>query len=369
MTAAPRIADLAVQTEMDAAVVHAPNVIRVDRIPRPEPRQGEVLVHIMVTGICGSDLPRVLGDGARSYPLVLGHEFSGVVAEIGEGVTRVAVGDRVAGIPLMPCGDCLDCANGHFSQCASYSFIGSRANGSWAEYVAIPQENVLPVGDRVSFEDAAMIEPSSVALHAFRLAGFTGGGRVAVIGAGNIGQLTAQWARLLGATHITVFDVDQQRLDTVRALGAHQTLRPGDDAWQDATGGRGFDLVIETAGVPVAVSHALSLVAKKGSIVLVGTSTRDVTLTPAVLEQLNRREARIVGSWMSYSAPFPGAEWTDTLRELRQGRLVFEELVAARLPLSKVGDAFDLFRADEPVRGKVLLYNEEYLRARDEGAE
>ncbi|MGY1553212.1 galactitol-1-phosphate 5-dehydrogenase [Microbacterium sp. A588] len=350
------------QPMMTAAVLHGPNDLRVEQIPRPAPGPGEVLVRVMVSGICGSDLPRVLAGGAHFYPLVLGHEFSGIVAERGAGVST-AVGTRVAGAPLLPCRDCEHCERGHFSQCGQYSFLGSRINGAWAQYVVVPETNVLPIADSISFESAAMIEPSSVARHAFSLAEYAGGGRVAVVGAGNIGVMAIQWARILGAEQITAFDVDDLRLQTATQLGAHLVVRPDQesDLWLDATEGQGFDLVIESSGVAETFAQTLQLVAKKGQIAFVGTPTRAVSFEPSVFELLNRKEAKIVGSWMSYSDPFPGLEWTETISELESGRLVCEDFVAARIPLNDADQAFDLFRADEPVRGKVLLCDAGYL--------
>ena len=119
---------------MKAAVLHAKDDLRYEEYPTPQVEKGKVLVKVKATGICGSDIPRVLGDAAHYYPIVLGHEFSGEVVETGEGVTSVKVGDRVAGVPLLPCHQCEDCQRGSYSQCKNYSFIGSRIQGSFAEY-------------------------------------------------------------------------------------------------------------------------------------------------------------------------------------------------------------------------------------------
>ncbi|WP_209305637.1 galactitol-1-phosphate 5-dehydrogenase [Microbacterium sp. dk485] len=349
---------------MRAAVLHGPGQLQVRDVERPVPGPGEALVQVMVSGICGSDLPRVLGTGARRYPIILGHEFSGVIAEVGEG-TGIALGSRVAGVPLLPCDECRDCASGHYSQCRNYSFLGSRVNGSWAEYVVVPERNLLRLADSMSFESGAMIEPSSVALHAFRLARYDGGGHVAVIGAGNIGVFATQWARLLGADQVTVFDIDEARLATATALGADLVQRTDleQDDWREQTGSRGFDLVIESSGVSPALTTALQLVASKGTIVSVGTPTRPVSFDPHVFELLHRKEATVIGSWMSYSSPFPGEEWTSSVRAFESGRLTCDSLVAARFPLEDANGAFDLYRSGEAVRGKVLLYNNEYFRS------
>ena len=128
---------------MKAGVVHAKNDIRYEEIDKPKAEPGKVLIKVKYTGICGSDIPRVNGDACHYFPNVLGHEFSGVVEEIGEGVTMLKPGDRVAGVPLVPCMKCTDCQKGNYSLCKHYSFIGSREFGSFAEYVSVPKWNLI----------------------------------------------------------------------------------------------------------------------------------------------------------------------------------------------------------------------------------
>lgn len=137
---------------MKAGVVHAREDIRYEDIERPAPKRGEVLIKVKYTGICGSDVPRVNGDACHFYPNVLGHEFSGTVEDVGEGVTSLGAKDRVAGVPLVPCMECDDCRRGDFSLCKHYTFIGSRRFGSFAEYVCVPEANAVKVADEVSFE-------------------------------------------------------------------------------------------------------------------------------------------------------------------------------------------------------------------------
>ncbi len=134
---------------MKAGVVHAKDDIRYEECEKPMPKKGQVLIKVKYTGICGSDVPRVNGDACHFFPNVLGHEFSGVVEAVGEGVTRVAPGDRVAGVPLVPCMECEDCQKGDYSLCRHYRFIGSREFGSFAEYVVVPERNAVPFEEQV----------------------------------------------------------------------------------------------------------------------------------------------------------------------------------------------------------------------------
>ena len=140
---------------MKAAVLHAKDDLRYEDYPTPKPGEGQVLVRVKAAGVCGSDIPRVLGDAAHFYPIILGHEFSGEVEAVGSGVDTVSVGDRVAGVPLIPCFDCSDCQKGNYSQCGNYSFVGSRIQGGFADYVVLPQRNVVKFDKTVSFEQGA----------------------------------------------------------------------------------------------------------------------------------------------------------------------------------------------------------------------
>lgn len=346
---------------MKAAVLYGKNDLRVEEIDTPSVAPDEILVRVRATGICGSDLPRVLGDAAHHYPIVLGHEFSGVVERIGSAVTKVKAGDRVVGAPLKPCKRCPDCLSGHFAQCRHYSFIGSRVNGSWAEYVAIPEENAVPFGEDIGFEEAALVEPSAVALHALRLIRYQGGEHVAILGGGNIGLLALQWAKLLGAKAATVFDIDEERLETARKLGADCTInasRDGcDEAWRDITGGRGFGVVLETAGSDATMRMSFELAASHARVCFIGTPVRDLTFGHKQFELMNRKEFTLTGSWMSYSAPFPGDEWGLTLHFLRQRKLDFQTMIYRDFPLENINDAFDLYRQPGAVKGKLLLHN------------
>ena len=192
---------------MKAVVLYGQEDIGIEEVDRPKIGDDEVLVRVRATGVCGSDMPRVLGTGAHYYPIILGHEFSGQVAEIGSKVSNVAVGDKVSGAPLMPCHKCIDCSKGHYSQCKNYSFIGSRTSGSWAEYVKMPAINAVKLPDELGFVEGAFLEPITVALHGLFVMDFKGGTDLAIVGMGTIGLLTLQCAKALGAktfTHLTL---------------------------------------------------------------------------------------------------------------------------------------------------------------------
>ena len=259
---------------MKAGVVHAREDIRYEEIEKPVPKKGQVLIKVKYTGICGSDIPRVNGDACHFFPNVLGHEFSGTVEEVGEGVTSVKPGDRVAGVPLVPCMECEDCQKGNYSLCKHYSFIGSREFGSFAEYVVVPEKNAVKFEDSVSFEQGAFFEPATVALHGLERVDFKGGKTVAILGGGTIGMFVMQWAKIFGAKEVVVFDISDERLELGKRLGATAGINTLEEDFMDKamalTGGKGYDYVYETAGNSITIKMAFQLAANKAQVCCVG---------------------------------------------------------------------------------------------------
>ena len=349
--------------KMKAGVVHAREDIRYEDIERPVPKAGEILVKVKYTGICGSDIPRVNGDACHFFPNVLGHEFSGTVVETGEGVTSLKAGDRVAGVPLVPCMKCEDCQKGNYSLCKHYSFVGSRQFGSFAEYVVVPERNAVKFDDEVSFEQGAFFEPATVALHGLERNDFQGGKTVAILGGGTIGLLTMQWAKIFGAKKVVVFDIVKERLDLAVRLGADGTVNTMDADYKEQvkaiTDGRGFDYVYETAGNTITIKMAFELAANKAQVCCIGTPTKELTFSVAEWENLNRKEYKLTGSWMSYSAPFPGHEWELTAHYFKTGQLKFDEsFIFRKIPLSQIDSAFEMYKTPGLVKGKILIDSE-----------
>lgn len=348
---------------MKAAVLYGNEDIRYDTWETPQVKPGMVLVKVRATGICGSDVPRVLHHGAHFYPVVLGHEFSGDVAEVGEGVTGLLPGDTVSGAPLVPCMKCDDCQQGNFALCRHYSFIGSREQGSFAEYVAIPAQNAVKYDSSIPYEQAAMFEPSTVAIHGLLQAGFRGGETTAVLGCGTIGIFTLQWAKIFGAKKIVAFDIDEGRLALAKRMGADDAVNTLESGFmekaQALTGGRGYQNVFETAGSPVTMRMAFDLAANKARVCFIGTPHTDLSFTPKMWENMNRKEFHLTGSWMSYSAPFPGREWDLTAHYFKTGELKFDPaFIFKKYPLSRVAEAFALYKDPSQVHGKIMLTND-----------
>ena len=330
----------------------------------PKVTKGTVKIKVRYSGICGSDIPRVLNHGVHFYPIVLGHEFSGDVVEVGEGVTKVKVGDRVSGAPLLPCMKCDDCQQGNFSLCKHYSFIGSRQQGSNADYVVVPEQNAVPFDKTVPYEQGAMFEPATVAIHGVFQNDYHGGEYVAILGGGTVGMFTMQWTKIFGSKKVVVFDISDERLALAKRLGADEVINTKEEGYMekamDITGGKGYGFVFETAGQVPTMHMAFELAANKAHVCFIGTPHENLTFTPKQWENMNRKEFKLTGSWMSYSAPFPGREWDLTAHYFATGQLKFDPgFIYKKIPMSQAQEAFQLFKTPGLVKGKILLSNEE----------
>jgi L-iditol 2-dehydrogenase len=345
---------------MKALVLEDRGVMAYRDVPTPAPPAGHVLLRVMAVSICGSDIMRYI-KGHRMYDLVLGHECAGVIAQVGDGVSPALVGRRAVVIPVVPCFECEQCAAGRYSACHGYSFIGSRQNGGYAEYVLLRERNALLLPDDIDLEAAALIEPATVARHVLDLGSFERGQRAIVLGAGSVGLMAVQWLRILGASLIVATDVVDANLEAARELGAHAVFNP---TRTDVTAevkrlaGDGVDLAIEASGSPQALAQTIRVTRPRGNVVCGGNQPPDASLPMTFVEDLMRRELRLTGCFMSYSAPFPGHEWTDSVAAIRSGELRAGAMVSHRFPLSQGVQVFQDIAAKRLVFRKIVLVPE-----------
>ena len=349
---------------MKAAVVVANEDVQYQEVEEPQVTPGHVKIKVRYSGICGSDIPRVLNHGVHFYPIVLGHEFSGDVVEVGEGVTKVKVGDRVSGAPLLPCMKCDDCQKGNYSLCKHYSFIGSREQGANADYVVVPEKNAVPFADNVPYEQGDMFEPATVAIHGVFQNYYHVGEYLAILGGGTVGMFTMQWTKIFGSKKVVVFDISDERLALAKRLGADEVINTKEEGYMEKamaiTGGKGYGFVFETAGQVPTMHMAFELAANKAHVCFIGTPHENLTFTPKQWENMNRKEFKLTGSWMSYSAPYPGREWDLTAHYFATGQLKFDPgFIYKKIPMSQAQEAFQLFKTPGLVKGKILLSNEE----------
>ena len=328
---------------MKALIIEGIKKLNYKDIPIPEITEDEVLIKVHACGICGSDVPRARDGGVHAFPTIVGHEFSGEIVKLGGKVKNLKPGQRVTAAPLVPCGHCANCSTGQPAMCTHYSFIGSRRQGAMAEYVAVPAVNIIPVADNVTYEQAACIEPITVAIHGIERIPILQSGKSALVyGCGTIGLLTMQCLKAKGIERVYIIDIDEAKLQVAKELGAYKTLNSAkvDIPAYFAEHGK-VDYGFETAGVNALQAQLPDLVKKRGSIVYIGTAPRDVKFPAKTFEQLLRSELFVTGSWMSYSAPFPGGEWIGAAEYLRTGKVNVDKLITHRFPLAAGYGAFE----------------------------
>ena len=330
---------------MRALQLVAPSELAVVDLPQPQPGPGEVRLRVKACGICGSDLHGMDGSsGRRIPPLVMGHEASGIVDAVGEGVSAWQAGDRVTFDSTVWCGECGYCREGRVNLCDSRQVVGVacaefRRDGAFAEYVTVPQRILHRLPDRLSFEEAAFAEPVGVALHAVRRAGQMSGTTVLVVGAGLIGLLIVQALKRAGAAKVLAVDLDEGRLTLARELGADETAIGGPDLAPFEV-----DVAMEVVGAAPTVDFAIRSVRKGGRVVLVGNLAPNV---PLPLQVVVTRELDVLGSCAI------AGEYPEALEAIASGSIRVRPLISAEVDLENGIDAFA--KAKAPGALKVLV--------------
>lgn len=347
---------------MKAALLKDLNQFEIEEIEKPIPDEHEVLVKVKAAGICGSDIHKMQNEWKYDLPMVMGHEFSGIIESVGVGVKKVAVGDRVAIAPLIPCHDCIYCQSGKYQLCENYTMIGSHRYGGFEEYATVPEENVISIGENISFEEAAMIEPLAVAAHGVMGLNPKIGDTVAVFGLGTIGILTVQWLRLTGVKKIIGIDIDPNKIEEATKYGVTDTINSLKESLEERifelTDDLGVDIAIECAGSKITEEQCLLITKKGGLIGYQGIAYSDVLLHQKAFENIFRREYTISGFWNSYSAPFPGKEWIHSVEFIEQGKINLKDLISHRYQLVDIQKAFDLTVSREESYNKVMIFPE-----------
>ena len=348
---------------MIVQVLEGAGKIRPVKCPVPSPGPGEVLLKVAFCGICNSDIPRYSHAEVYRLPLVLGHEFSGRVALLGEAVTQCEVGERFAVYPLIPCHGCDSCKSGFYNLCKDYDFFGSRRDGALAQYVTVPVENLVPVPREVPLDVAALTEPCAVAHHASMVGRAGGGEDIVIFGSGLIGLVVAEWVRAMGARRIWLVDIDPRKEEIARGLGFDLFLNPRKDDVEkiirDETALRMADIAFEVAGVAEALLSAIRTVGHHGKVVVVGNPTADVILSKELISSLLRREIEIHGVWGTNILPKGRSDWDLTIQAFRDGKLSLAGLISHRYPLNSVPEALAMLAEGREFHSRVLIQVDE----------
>ncbi len=343
---------------MKAWTLHDICDLRLETVEEPILGADEVLLKVKAVGICGSDIPRIYQNGTYSFPLIPGHEFSGVVAKAGTAVDAGWLGQRVGIFPLIPCKSCMPCQKKQYEMCRNYSYLGSRRNGGFAEYAAVPAENLIKLPDNITFEEAAMLEPMSVAVHAMRRAAPEQKDTVAVYGLGTIGLLLILFLREAGVRNIFLIGNQEIKKQMIGRMGFPEASycdsrvqNPGQ--WlMEHTGGAGVDVSFECAGKNETITWSIDYTAPAGKVMLVGNPFSDIKLEKSVYWKILRNQLRVMGTWnssFSYSQDdsdmhLPQDDWHYVLEKLADKRIVPADLITHRFLLAELERGFHIMR-------------------------
>ena len=343
---------------MKAAVVASPGVLEYTDVPDPKPfGDRPVRVRVGGVGLCGSDLLRYAHGTAYHYPLVLGHEFSGIVTEAPAG-SRFESGDRVAVFPLLPKSDDPFTEVGDWALGSDYDYFGSRRDGGMMEWLWVPERNLVPVPASMPLIVAATVEPAAVALHAVHKLSVPQAGVALVIGAGPIGAFAAQWLRVLGWMRVLVADVDPRKRAIMEQLGFETIAADLGDTValaRAANGGRGVDVAVEASGFPQTFLQCLEVAGPHGQVLVLGDLKGDVTIPRQLISSLIRRELRVLGTWNSKITPAGRSEWDMVVHHLAAGTVQSLPLISQAPALAEVPE-FMAAMADRAVwTNKVVI--------------
>jgi L-iditol 2-dehydrogenase len=340
---------------MQALLLSQYRTLEIADLPVPEPGGDEVLIRVEACGICGSDVHGYDGSsGRRIPPIVMGHEAAGVVAAVGRDAKNFREGERVTFDSTVYCGACFPCSRGEVNLCDNRQVLGVscvdyRRSGAFAEFVVVPGRIVYRLPDDLSFEEAAMLEAVSVALHAVSLVPVEHGSAALVVGAGTIGVLVLQALRAAGCARIFVCDVDATRLKLAEELGATAALPSGPQLLpeiQRLTNGSGVDMAVEAVGIQASFAAAIDSVRKGGSVILVGNVSPEIRLP---LQKVVTRQLRLQGSCAS------AGEYPRAIELMSAGAIRVKPLISAIAPLREGPQWFERLYKREANLMKVVL--------------
>src|SRR5918993_983975 len=344
---------------MIAAVFNGPNEMEVREVETPEAGPGEVLVEVGANTVCGTDVRILRGEKTTGIhpPSILGHEFAGRIADVGEGVEGYEVGSTVAASPIIPCRKCFYCRHDMENVCLNWKAMGYEVNGGLSQYVRVPADAVeagclFAAREDIPPEQLALTEPLSCCVHGQKLSRVGLDDTVLIMGAGPIGLFHLQLALISGARQVIVSEPRPERRDFARALGASLAVDPGDEdlaaAVEVATGGLGVDVALVCIGKPELVNGALRLVRKGGRInVFAGLAGEGWSEVEANLIHYN--ELEVTGTSDSRRSDYGVA-----LRLIESGRVDVSRLVTHRLPLSSINEALDVTASGEGIKVAVV---------------
>lgn len=346
---------------MRAYVLHDVDDLRFEEVAKPELQKDRVLLEVKAAGICGSDVPRIYTNGTYHFPTIPGHEFSGKVVQVGEDVEEKWLNKRVGLFPLIPCKECGPCRKKQYEMCKSYSYLGSREDGGYAEFVTVPAENLVELPETVSYEAAAMMEPMAVAVHAMRRMDVKTNESIVICGLGTIGLLLLMFLREAGITNILVVGNKDFQKKTILELGVDEGCycdsRSQDvEQWiLDKTGGSGSDVFFECVGKNETINWAINSTIPGGKVMLLGNPHSDMAFEQKVYWKVLRNQLTLRGTWNSSYIGEADDDWHYVLEKVAQGRVQPERLITHKLEFEELEKGLKIMKDKTEDYVKVMI--------------
>lgn len=340
---------------MKGLVYTAPEQLKIQEVPKPEPGKGEVLVKIRACGICGSDVHGYLGlTGRRTPPMIMGHEFCGEVVALGEDAKALKAGDRVAVYPVDYCGECKMCRQGDVHLCLNKRAFGVLdVNGAFAQYISIPEKCCFPIADEISDAAASLMEPLAVACRGVSHYESFEGKTVLLVGTGTIGLLALACVKMKKAEKIIVSDLSDSRLEIAKKMGADVVINPGrenfDERIMAETNGEGVDVSIEAVGIEATVRQALDALKLSGEAIWIGNNSPTITIN---MQQVVTRELKVQGSFL-----YGLDEFKQVVALINEKKIYVDALISKEISLDEVPEYFEKLAHSPGDMIKVIMTN------------
>lgn len=331
---------------MKACVLEDIKIVKYKEIEKPKIKSNEVLLKVKACGICSSDIDRVYLSGAYHYPIVLGHEISGQIVDAND-ISKDLIGKKAVVFPLLPCMQCESCKSGNYAQCYNYNYFGSRCDGGFSEYLAVPNWNIKVFNDDISYENAALCEPAAVAWHALSKIVEPQNGQFArdilIVGSGIIGIIIALWAKKFNLD-VTFLSRNNRKTQFLNSLGFMNII--------NSDSSKNFDVCFECVGTEESLGNVLDFVKPMGKIILVGNPKKGMTINKKLYWKILRQEIKIEGIWNS---KYP-TDWDWVLAHIKE--LPYNKLITHKFQLSDAFEAFEMMTSNQNFKLKGMYINE-----------
>lgn len=350
-------------SDMRAYVLHGVNNLKLEEVNKPVLQDDRVMVEVKAAGICGSDIPRIYVNGTYHFPTIPGHEFSGKVVQVGKNVDSKWLNKRVGLFPLIPCKECGPCKKKQYEMCKSYSYLGSREDGGYAEYVTVPAENLVELPETVSYEAAAMMEPMAVVVHAMRRMDIRKDEKVVICGLGTIGLLLLMFLQEIGVQDILVVGNKDFQKETILELGISEDCYC-DSRTQDVkqwilekTNDAGADVFFECVGKNETVIQAVNSTIPGGKVMLLGNPHSNMNLEQKVYWKILRNQLTLKGTWNSSFTHEVDDDWNYVLEKIAEGKVKPEVLITHKLGFEELEKGLKIMRDKTEDYVKVMICN------------